>query len=976
MTVASPPERKPDRIYDFRKTNKVFAFSALAFLAITLLMVMNDFGRPWKRTQAEFRGLERAAITADLEAEKAAIDQQQMAAVQAEIEAEQASLATAEGEMDALREELAIHERSVFEDDKTMRAYKSQLDAAKYELDAAINQDGDIEAAEARVEELTANWIEYTKLVQRAQTERDRVQSEIDSRQAALNASRKKLDDLNGALSGLELRLSTVEKNLDYFLLNAPLMDFLAPSLQIEQVVLKGLYHDINFAKIDRVDRCVTCHLASARQGFDGEQWEPPFRSHPRLDLFVADSSPHPYGQFGCTSCHAGLDRATDFARAGHSPVDEVQKAQWVADYDWEAQKYLETPIKPPHLSESGCISCHSDEVWTPQSQVVDLGRQVIVKAGCYGCHRIGYEAFENMPRIGPDLRKVASKLEPAFASKWLEAPRDFRPTTWMPHFFYQENIAGDLNLARQRAEIEAITDFLWDISDRPEYPPAPSGNAQRGEQLFYEVGCAGCHLVDPDAKREDYLDSLYSLHGPNLAGVGSKTDAGWMYAWIKNPKQYREDTSMPNLRLTDREAADIVAFLGDQRQPGYDSLEREPVDAAVRQELVESYFRTTMTIEQSAERASAMSAEEQSVYLGEQTVAKYGCFSCHTITGYEDMKPIGVELTEEASKPLHLFDFGHQHDLPHTHQAWLGQKIQHPRSFDHGKELVLNYDELSRMPDFGFTDRERDVVLANVLGFTKESVLEERKAGQGERGEKLGAGRKLVTRYNCQGCHMVEGKGQAIRPFLLDENNLPPDLAALGHRVQSDWLFEFLGDPSTVRTRPWLQARMPTFEFSDEEANTLVEYFAAADHRSAFAYDPEPGPERERVVGEQVFNMLQCAKCHPSGPGAAAAAGAADSELAPSLLLAVERLRHDWVPEWIKDPQSFIPGTKMPTNFPLQNGEYQSFVDQAINQPTYAAEKARMLRYFDSEEDLLAYLNDVDAVSRALRDYIWTLSN
>lgn len=950
--------------------------SSLAFLAITVVMIMNDFGRSWKRTQAEFRGLERAVITAELEAEKLAIDQQQIGAVEQEIAAEADRLAAARDEMDALRDEFKSYERAVFEDDKTMRAYKSQLDAAKYVLDTAINEDGDVAGAEATIAELTANWIDYTKRVQASETERDRVRAEIETREANLIASEKKLADLNSALSGLELRLSTVSKDLDYFLLNAPMMDFLAPSLQIEQVVVKGLYHDINFAKIDRVDRCVTCHQASNRAGFDGEQWSEPFRSHPRLDLFVSDASPHPYGQFGCTSCHAGLDRATDFARAGHTPTSEIQQASWEADYDWQIQKYLETPIKPPHFSESACISCHSDEAWTPQSQVVDVGRQVINKAGCYGCHRIGYEAFEDLPRIGPDLRKVASKIEPAFASKWIEAPREFRPTTWMPHFFYAENIAGEANLARQRAEIEAIVDFLWDISDRPEYPAAPAGNSERGEKLFYEVGCAGCHLVDSEAVREDYLDSLYSLHGPNLAGVGSKTSAGWLYAWIKDPKQYREDTAMPNLRLSDREAADIVAFLGEQRQEGFDSLEREPVDPAYRQELVESYFRTTMTIEQSQARATAMSAEEQSVYLGEQTVAKYGCFSCHAIHGYEDMKPIGVELTEEASKPLHLFDFGHQHDLTHSHEAWLGQKIQHPRSFDHGKELVLNYDELARMPDFGFSDRERDVVLANVLGFTKESVLTERKAGQGERGEKLAAGRKLVTRYNCQGCHKIEGKGHAIKPFLLDENNLPPDLASLGHRVQSGWLFDFLGDPSTVQTRPWLQARMPTFDFSDEEANSLVEYFAVADGRHAFSYPPEDGPERERVVGEQVFNMLQCAKCHPSGPGAAAASGAADAELAPSLLLARARLRHDWVPAWIKDPQSFVPGTKMPTNFPLQNGEFESFVDQAINQPTYAAEKARMMRYFDSEEELLAFLNDVDAVSRSLRDYIWTLSD
>ena len=45
------------------------------------------------------------------------------------------------------------------------------------------------------------------------------------------------------------------------------------------------------------------------------------------------------------------------------------------------------------------------------------------------------------------------------------------------------------------------------------------------------------------------------------------------------------------------------------------------------------TYLRQTMTIEQSEARVLAMSAEEQSVYLGERTITKYGCFGCASST-------------------------------------------------------------------------------------------------------------------------------------------------------------------------------------------------------------------------------------------------------------------------------------------------------------------------------------------------------
>jgi mono/diheme cytochrome c family protein len=294
---------------------------------------------------------------------------------------------------------------------------------------------------------------------------------------------------------------------------------------------------------------------------------------------------------------------------------------------------------------------------------------------------------------------------------------------------------------------------------------------------------------------------------------------------------------------------------------------------------------------------------------------------------------------------------------------------------WDHGKEQVKDYHELYKMPDFGMSAREADAVLANVLGFTEESVLASRRAGAQEpRTAALAEGRRLMTRYNCQGCHLIEGHGQAIRSAISDPGLLPPNLAAEGARVQSDWLFDFLHDPGRVRLRPWLSVRMPTFAFSDQQANTLVGYFAAHDRAEPFASPAPAGDPQSVAAGGVVFSMLQCAKCHPAGPQAEA--GASTAELAPSLLLARSRLRHGWVPSWILDPQSWVPGTRMPANFQrLPSGEYQGppFA-QALQAPMFSSQRAALLRQFGSEEAMIAFLGDPEKVTTALRDYVWTL--
>jgi len=160
VPAPTPPEKKPDRHYDFRGTNIVFALCSLGLLAVTLLMVIMDYGRPWKRVQAEFRDLERQSIVRDLEQEQQAINEQQMATVLQEITAAEEGLEQRGSEVEAFEDSIAVLDKRVFESDKLMRARKTQIDAAKWQYDIALQggSESSIASAREKIDTLTAEW--------------------------------------------------------------------------------------------------------------------------------------------------------------------------------------------------------------------------------------------------------------------------------------------------------------------------------------------------------------------------------------------------------------------------------------------------------------------------------------------------------------------------------------------------------------------------------------------------------------------------------------------------------------------------------------------------------------------------------------------------------------------------------------------------------------------------------------------------
>ncbi|MBI2359440.1 MAG: c-type cytochrome, partial [Deltaproteobacteria bacterium] len=174
----------------------------------------------------------------------------------------------------------------------------------------------------------------------------------------------------------------------------------------------------------------------------------------------------------------------------------------------------------------------------------------------------------------------------------------------------------------------------------------------------------------------------------------------------------------------------------------------------------------------------------------------------------------------------------------------------------------------------------------------------------------------RLMQQYNCVGCHEIEQRGGFVRKLYENPALAPPPLNGEGEKVQSHWLFGFLKQP--VPVRPWLDIRMPTFGFTDDEANRLVAYFNGLSKvEIPYAYFEDwMVPKENLEAARSLFSKeyFDCLSCHqqgdkkPEGP---------QEGWAPDLALARSRLNPEWILKWLRDPQKIQPGAKMPSFYP-----------------------------------------------------------
>ena len=711
-------------------------------------------------------------------------------------------------------------------------------------------------------------------------------------------------------LEDKKLRFSKEKPSFANTVRNAPGADFFAPTLKVRNHILLGLKDQLNFAQVTKVDRCDTCHVGIDKPTYEvrfkpdavndedkvvfkdpflrafvdhargkvevgqcivcqghtekseikqpltahgawttaGEavKFTKVFMAHPRLDLFVGDASKHKLDAVGCTICHEGDGRDTDFTRVVHTPNTAKQGQEWRVrhgtpygeeKYNWNYRELWDLPMFPTKYVQASCRRCHVDAVELDGGEKYVEGMKLVERVGCYGCHRIdSYQILQkdlNNPAIdinrksrrpGPPLDRIATKVTEEWAAKWIIAPRDFRPTTRMPHFFGLSNTRRSVNGHDYKPEtkggvlrspiddtiVNSIVKYLWSLSETKNEDVMPGnlkGDVVKGEILVKSLGCVACHkteetplsvfLAKGPAARSRFLEEF----APNLAGVGSKMNKVWLYQWVRDPKKHFNTTRMPNLRLSEQDATDVVEYLLSLKKPDWEKLGAPESNPAVVDDLLRELLSKSMSIydvdqtiagkSQSKLYKELASADGKVRWLGRKMLKNYGCYSCHKVKADSDPdvgmdwqaeEGIGVELSGSqpwGSKHHDKLDYGFTEDdgvnhhgvhfqhgltgeeievhVDETRQDWLENKLKNPRVFDGGKMASKPWDELLRMPLFAFNEREIESISTFILSFTDHDV-----AGLVENAKKRPSpdemakyrGDRLVRENNCRACH------------------------------------------------------------------------------------------------------------------------------------------------------------------------------------------------------------------------------
>ncbi len=700
---------------------------------------------------------------------------------------------------------------------------------------------------------------------------------------------------------------------------------------------------------------CSPCHGGNGRAISSVE------RAHGRYEHWLWPLYYPANYQSGCQQCHVSdmvtehapvLNRGKDLFRSrgcigchkfeGFDDQGEQLLASRQAIRQLEEEK-KEDELEIPRLNRAADAAPDNQTAQRLNAQATNLTVAISsIDARMEQLERKTESLFREEKKVGPSLKEVRLKLRKEWIPYWLSRTHEFRPTTKMPQFRLQPE------------EIQAIAAFIWQSGVAgPALARQAPGNAGRGKELVETRGCLACHAIGEGSR------AVGGDFAANLSRVGEKAAYDYLVRWVHNPRertrpycpfekrdlgpedyakhglpyvfdldhsrcpndghqlQVQQPTVMPSLRLTWDEARDIASYLITLKRPNatYDA-------------------------------ASFMDDPSQKA-RGRDLVRNYGCSGCHEIAGFEEEPRIGTELTTEGSKPIERLDFALLTEdakrgiLPDGSKsprgAWYDQKgffeakLANPAVFDKNK-FRPNPLERLKMPKPNVTPPDITALTTFLLGSVDVQLPPEYMYKPRDARRDVQEGWWVVTKYNCMGCHQVhigqESVLQNLPQYQADNKiKLPPPLIGEGARVDPAWLAHFLENPAMSKTevnrngvRSYLQVRMPTFSFSDNEIQKLVRFFAAMSSQAQPYLPPklEALTDAERSLARQLFTSpgAPCLKCHATGNPAHD-----KNATAPNFLLARERLKPAWTLRWITDPAKIAPGTAMPSGLFRKEG-------------------------------------------------------
>jgi mono/diheme cytochrome c family protein len=224
-----------------------------------------------------------------------------------------------------------------------------------------------------------------------------------------------------------------------------------------------------------------------------------------------------------------------------------------------------------------------------------------------------------------------------------------------------------------------------------------------------------------------------------------------------------------------------------------------------------------------------------------------------------------------------------------------------------------------------------------------------------------LDRGRQLLADLNCAGCHRLQ---DIDRPEMLG-----PDLNNIGTKVSRQWIYKWLKEPRTVTDSSGnvtvngyetegATPHMPQFRLSEQELRSLSGYLSMLRSKPVQPYHFDAhlvaaGRKQPDLadLGEIRFRQMFCSTCHSLAVTRAGETKLIGGDIAPELTKVGSKVNPDWLIAWLRDPQAFLPHSKMP--------RYQWSDDDLYEVTQYIMTKL-------ADSDLLSDVPQMDAPTQA----------
>lgn len=441
-------------------------------------------------------------------------------------------------------------------------------------------------------------------------------------------------------------------------------------------------------------------------------------------------------------------------------------------------------------------------------------GAVLFSELGCANCHGGSPTA---VPRQGPVLTDLSSRVNRSWVEAFLADPEAGRAGSNMPAFFH--GMSGE--------DRSAVVDYLGTLGKGFTPKSGRYVNAESGSAIYHEKGCVACHAPSGEtdlADTEEFDDSL-AIAFPDLK---AKTSLAALADFLSNTSKYRPDGRMPHFGVEGEQALDLAAHLLD-----FQSSEPEEAKAVL----------------------PWPKADPATVQHGREIVQRMNCVACHDLPGIEKAGAVPISPTEKG--PGHCLTANPRAGLPRyaltekqtaSLEAYLAEQAKVPpvettlaamncyachdrdgiggptpatNPWFHGEEALGDSGRLPPpLTDIGFklrgdwmervfagdpATRVRDYLRTEMPAYAAHARVLTKLFSEGDaqpdavplssEGNDLEAGRKLLGiegGTNCITCHDWDGTPSLGIPAL--------DIASLDQRLRPEWFRSYLLNPASYR--------------------------------------------------------------------------------------------------------------------------------------------------------------------------------